>query len=43
MARRLAECGFAFARDITDDGGATRALVEQARKFIEMWRAMREW
>ncbi|HEY2745034.1 MAG TPA: hypothetical protein VGL86_10445 [Polyangia bacterium] len=43
MARRLDECGCAFASELTDDGGNERAIVERARHCLDAWHAMREW
>jgi hypothetical protein len=43
MAQRLDDCGFAFASELADDRSNARALVDQARRCLETWRAMREW
>ena len=43
MARTLDACGFSFAKELTDDRGNERELVERARKCLATWSAMREW
>lgn len=43
MARRLDECGFAFATELADDRSNERELVERARGCFEAWHALREW
>jgi hypothetical protein len=43
MARQLDECGFAFAQKLAEERCDERALVERARRCLEMWRALRSW
>lgn len=43
MARRLDECGFAFASELADDRSNERELVERARRCLDTWHALREW
>jgi hypothetical protein len=43
MARQLDECGFAFADKLVEARSDERVLVEQARRCLEMWRALRSW
>jgi hypothetical protein len=43
MARKLDECGFAFATALAHEDRNEHALVAQAQACLEMWRAVREW
>ena len=43
MARKLDECGFAFATLLAPDRHNEHALVSQAQACLERWRAVREW
>jgi hypothetical protein len=43
LARRLDECGAAFASDLADGRSNEHELVDRARCCLGMWRAMREW
>lgn len=43
LARLLDECGFELASELADDRQNQRALVDRARRCLDVWRAMREW
>jgi hypothetical protein len=43
MARHLDDCGFELATELAHDPQSERAVVERARKCLEIWQALCEW
>ena len=43
IARKLDECRFALAREAVSNSQQLGVLMDKARGYLEMWRAVREW